>query len=180
MKQAALASKRISKLPLDVVICSTMHRAKQTHGVVFGGIQTPTEYSDLFIERSRPSSVMGKPLQHPDVLHAYSEISKNFDKPGYRFSDEENFDDLKKRSLSALEYLMNRPEENILVVTHGMFLKILLAHMILGDDVGASECLKFVENIKIDNTGITNVAYNELKPANPWRLIMWNDTAHLE
>jgi len=178
-EQAAFVAERSAKLEFEVLISSTMNRAKETAEIVGTKTGKAIEYSDLFVERRRPSEMLGKRKDDPIGLHVEKEIIENFTQSGWRFSDEENFDDLKKRALAALQYLADRPEETMLVVTHGFFMRIVMASVVFGDTLQAEECEAFIRTFSMENTGITVLEYSEGKKVNPWELIVWNDHAHL-
>lgn len=179
-RQAQITADRCSNIPVEIVISSTMNRARETTGIILERVTKTVEYSDLFIEKRRTSEELGKPKDDPTALMIKKEVEANFTKPGWRFSDEENFDDLKRRGLEALDYLANRPEQNILVVTHGAFLKILAACVVFGENLTAEECWNFLHKFHMENTGITVFRYNEKSQSNPWRVWIWNDHAHLD
>ncbi|HUD04137.1 MAG TPA: histidine phosphatase family protein [Candidatus Paceibacterota bacterium] len=177
--QASIVAERCVKLPLEFIVCSSMNRAKETAEIILGKISKPIEYSDLFIERRRPSEVLGKPKNDPAALEAEKEIEEKFQIPGFKFSDEENFEDLKRRAKKALEYLERRPEETILVVTHGFFMRIIMAYVVFGDKLTGEECVRFIQKFHMENTGITVLGYDG-KSNSPWWLWIWNDHAHLD
>ena len=178
-EQAKSIAQRCTGIHIDLLVSSTVNRAKETAEIISEKISKPIELSDLFIERRRPSEVYGKPKNDPIALHIENEINKNFSKEGWRYSDEDNFDDLKKRALEALDYLANRPEENILVVSHGFFLRIVMACVVHGPDLTGKECEGFIRTFHMENTGMTVLGYDE-KNTNPWWLWVWNDHAHLD
>ncbi len=179
-RQAQITADRCINIPVEIVISSTMSRARETTGIILEKVSKPVEYSDLFVEKRRTSEELGKPKDDPVALMIKEEFEVNFTKSGWRFSDEENFDDLKKRGLEALEYLANRPEQNILVVTHGAFLKILAACVVFGENLTADECWNFLHKFHMENTGITVFKCDEEIKHNPWRIWIWNDHAHLD
>lgn len=180
INQAHIIADRCAKIPVDILLSSTMERAKQTTLIISEKIQTPVEYSELFIERRRPSEVLGQPKESPEAKEINNLIKENFTKPNWKFSDEENFADLKQRALKSLEYITQKSEENILVVTHGYFLKVIAACILLGENITSSECQKILENLApVHNTGITVIKYDELNKNNPWNIIVWNDYSHL-
>ena len=116
----------------------------------------------------------------------YDEVRQNFHLPGYRHSDEENFEDFKKRALSCLEYLEGRSEQHIVVVTHGFFLRILMAAVVFGDELTGEECEHMIRSLLMDNTGVTIVRLRDAPYRLPtgelgskWELRVWNDHAHL-
>ena len=177
--QAVFVARRCASLHVDVVISSTMTRAKETAGIVLEKILKPVEYSELFVERRRSSEVLGKPKDDQNSLDVEKIIEEKFHMPNFRFSDEENFEDLKDRARKALEHLAERPEENILVITHGFFMRIIMAYVLFGDALTGDECERCVRVFHMENTGITALVYNETDKKIPWWLWIWNDHAHL-
>lgn len=177
--QSAVVAERCLKLPFDAIICSTMSRAKETADFILKKVSKPIEYSDLFVERRRPSEQYGAPKGGPIDLKIEREVDAHFHVPGYRYSNEENFDDLKERARAALEYLARRPEEDILVVTHGLFMRIVLAYVVFGDKLSGKEGSQFLRAFHTMNTGITVLMYDENEKESPWWVWIWNDHAHL-
>lgn len=97
------------------------------------------------------------------------------DDPSWHYSDEENLADLRGRALRALTFLKEHPEETILVVTHGRFLRVLLAVILLGENVSFAQFTHLAKSVKTYNGGIT-FCTNEV---GHWKLCAWNDHAHL-
>ena len=81
----------------------------------------------------------------------------------------------------ALDYLKARSEENILVVTHGFILRVIIAVAIFGDSLTAEECDKIVSKFHTTNVGLTVLGYDEERQGkdSPWWVWVWNDHAHL-
>ena len=178
-REAQFLAKRCAKLPIETIISSTMPRAKDTAFIINAMVKKPLEFSDLFIERRRPKEQVGVPRKHPQAVKAEKTIFERFTEPDFRYSDEENFSDLKKRADQALSYLEKRPEDNILVVTHGTFMRVLLARVIFGPSLTSQECLRFIHAARMGNVGLTEFEYNTKQIDSPWRLWTWNDQAHL-
>lgn len=178
-KQAEYISERVSKLPIDIVVSSTMKRAEETTKEILKKTDKEVMYSDLFVERRRPKEMIGKLKKSPESIKIEKETIKNFSIPGYRFSDEENFDDLKKRAQDILKYLSEREEENILVVTHGFILRIIMAVAVFGDSLTGEECDRFIATFHTENTGISVLGYDMEHKKYPWWVWVWNDHAHL-
>jgi probable phosphoglycerate mutase len=180
-EQGRFVAKRCSNLPVELIISSTMNRARETSALILEKVNKPIEYSDLFAERRRPSQVLGKPKDDPESLKAEDTIVRKFHLPGFRYSDEENFDDLKMRAGKALAHLSERPEKHILVVTHGFFMRIIMGYVLFGKKMTGEECTKFIEKFHMHNTGITVLGYDPKENKEfPWWLWVWNDHAHLE
>ncbi|KKU59368.1 MAG: Phosphoglycerate mutase family protein [Parcubacteria group bacterium GW2011_GWA2_47_12] len=121
LEQSEIIAERCEKLSIDSIISSTMKRAVETAKIILARLKKPVEYSDLFAERRRPKEQIGVLKSDRTALDAEKTIRENFTVSGFRFSDEENFDDLKTRAGQVLRYLQKKPEKNILVVTHGFF-----------------------------------------------------------
>ena len=185
-EQATAVAKRLAKLSIDVVISSTMNRAVETADVIAQHLKKETDQSKLFGERKHPSIVYGKNRTDPAVAKISQEVRRNFHLPGYRHSDEENFDDFKKRSLACLDYLEYRKEDSIVIVTHGFFLRVLMAAVVFGEELTGHECEHFIRSFQMNNTGITIIRLREAlyslktaEQASKWELRVWNDHAHL-
>ena len=181
LSQAKLIAERCARLPVDVVISSNMKRAAQTAETIAKEIGKQVEFSDLFVERRRPDEIRGKHVDDPEIAEIRQALSENYQIDGARYSNEENFGDLKDRAEHALEFLENRKEDNILVVTHGLFLRILIARVIFGRELTGREGARFVEKTATKNTGITVISDDSTKHRedSPWKLLTWNDHAHL-
>lgn len=177
--QAQFVAHRCAKLPIQTIIASTMTRAQQTAAIIAAKTPHTVVHSELFRERRRPSQQLHQRKDDPHVLEVNTLITENFSQPHYRFSDEENFDDLKERAGHALTYLENLTEDHVLVVTHGFFLRTLIAAAIFGKDMNAYECERFVRTFHMENTGLTVLGYDEKYERSPWWLWVWNDHAHL-
>ena len=178
--QASFVANRIFKFDADVIISSSMVRAEQTAKIISDKINKPLEFSDLFVERRRPTEQYGL-IKYKDLkwLEIEKQVKDNFDDPSFHYSDEETFYDLKYRAKKCFEFLESRNEKNIIVVTHGMFLIILTAYAVLGEDLTGKECQKFMHVFHSSNTGLTIFRFDEEKENPCWRLDTWNDIAHI-
>lgn len=179
VKQAEYIASRCEKLSIDVIVSSTLQRAKETAGIIKNKINKPLEYSDLFAERKWPSEQLGLPKNHPKSDEIKRIIWGNFSLPEFRYSDEENFIDLKERIKKALIFLENKPEENILIVTHGFVMRIILAYAVMGEELTAIECDQFIDKFHTKNTGLTIMYHGKTDKRTKWHLSVWNDHAHL-
>jgi broad specificity phosphatase PhoE len=137
------------------------------------------ECSDLLVERRRPSEQLGLPKDDPEALRIGQVMKDNFHVAGFRFSDEENFEDLKARAERTLACLQQRPEDNVLVVTHGYFMRFLLAYALCGRALTAHTARVFADGFHMENTGITILCFDEKNKYSKWWLWVWNDHAHL-
>ncbi len=179
-KQAEYLAKRCSDLSIQTIVTSNLERAIETGRIIGSSIGIKTESSDLFAERRKPSAVFGQVIESPEAQKVWRALWDNFHIPGFRHSDEENFEDLKARAIKALEYLASRSEDAILVVTHGIFLKIIVAVAVMGEELDGRECVRFMSRFEIENTGVSVFKYDsEERFGRKWVISTWNDQAHL-
>lgn len=183
-EQARFIAERCKNLPIQKIVASSMIRAQQTAEVIGETLQLPIDTTDLLIECQGPKRFMDRHYEDPDTKAGYETIIKNF-ASGYRFEDEENFDDLKERGLKALEYLRALPDEHILVVSHGLFLSVLMACAVFGKDLSSHECGQMMNKFLMRNTGLSIFEYSpfdelyDMEVKQGWRVWTWNDHAHL-
>jgi broad specificity phosphatase PhoE len=179
-EQAAFVGERARNLGIEKIIASTLLRARQTAEHISKATEIPVETSELLIERRFPSGYLGLTQEHPLIKEIIQLLEVRFGDDDANHSDEETFEELRARAIGALQYLQERPEQTILVVTHGIFLRILVAVATFGPDVTRKETGKFVHAFKTKNTGISLLEFDEEKyPHAPWVIRTWNDHAHL-
>lgn len=182
--QAREAGRRLATLPIERVIVSPYLRTRETFAEIAEHFPDVTvDHSTLVVERTNPSIMLGKSMGDEAIGRIWKEIGANYHVLGWRYSDEENFEDLRGRAAAAFEFLAELPEQNILVVTHGMFMKMLLAYTLLGESLDARTFWdQFIPTKNVMNTALMTVEYGERYGGggNYWKLISWNDHAHLE
>lgn len=178
-EQASFMAERFSKIKFDAIIASTMERAMETARAI--GKKTGHEVlpEPLFWETLRPSAVRGKLKTDPEVVEIMKTVHSYWAHENKRHSDEENFHDLKNRAIKALDYLISRKEETMVVVTHGVFLQMMISVMMYGKDTKPDLFDKVVQFFFTENTGMTWVEYDNKYHPKKWQLITWNDHAHL-
>jgi broad specificity phosphatase PhoE len=179
-EQATLVAGRFVSIPNEIIIASDYERAKETAEVISKKTGTVFRISELFREIRRPSDIIGKEKQKPESKQVMAKIIENELNGDWHYLDEENLFEAVARARRALNYLCALPEENIVIVTHEMFTKILLSAMANSEDVKAVEFYRTMRYFMIgDNTGITIAEYGNFINDNCFRLRIWNDHAHL-
>lgn len=177
--QAGALAKRLSKIPFDVLIASDMERAHETARIVGEQAGREVVAEPLFRELRRPSEVHGKSKTDPDVLAVMEQAAQVWEMEGGRYSDEENFHDFKNRALEALAYLRSRPEETLVVVTHGFFLKMLITAMLEGEAMKPEHWARMDDFMFPENTGVSWCEHGNVFHPGGWQLLTWNDHSHL-
>ena len=174
-RQAACVARRFERIPVDLVITSDMARAVETGRCIAERNRLPTVIDPRFQEIRRPAIVRGQGRDAPEVLEIMRFVAEHWTNARVKHSDEENFFDLKTRALSALDHLVERPERNLLVVTHGTFLCMLICCMMAGEEVSPPWFDRLHHFLVLRNAAISVCAYDQ----KTWQLVSWNDHAHL-
>jgi broad specificity phosphatase PhoE len=179
-KQIESVTERFKNILIDKIIASPQVRAKQTAEAIYKILNKSIEFSDLLIERKIPSLLIGKLRNDPVCEETDEQIYSHFHDIEWKHSDEENFSDLKKRAIKLFKYIDTLKEENILLVTHGVFMKMVVAYALLGEDLTSQEFWNFFIKLEISNTGITVLKQTQYKKEKiRWNILTWNDHAHL-
>lgn len=175
-KQAEDVTKRISTLPIEIIISSPFKRTIQTTEIINQNLVKEIIYSDLVEEIKRPKEIAGKSMKDdPKILNIKRQMDENIHLKDWHYSDEENFYDLRKRALKFLDYLKEFKEEHLLVVSHVLFIQMAVLVMMLGEDLTPDIYLKAHKFLSSETSGLTICA----KENDKWKLITWNDIAHL-
>jgi len=119
------------------MLVSPYERTQETSEIINQQLPHPLqrETVELLSERRNPSEIIGKSIVDPEVVNIVDHMDKSYHSDDYRFSDEENFQDLKERARKLLDYLGTRREKTVLVVTHGIFLRMIAAYILYGDSL---------------------------------------------
>lgn len=179
--QAEKVAERLAHIELDALLVSDFLRAKQTAEAVSAKTGLLPEYTPLLREVSWQEKFHGRDRNHPEILDIY--------KTGFPVTEAEanaiwteSIDEIGNRARTFFEQALARDEQNICVVTHGLFLQFMLAHVLLGT-VTSAEWKFFSGKARTANTGLTVFEYAPPTDAQNgvafWRLKTWNDHAHL-
>ncbi len=192
VEQAHITGERLSqeqratKEPMDVILASPYDRTRETASIIAEHLQIkrPIEFVDLLHERRNPSIIIGKSAEEPEISRIIDMMDRSYHSDDYRFADEENFTDLRDRAKATLEYLEKRKEKRIVVVTHGIFLKMLISYMLYREKLTAEGYNKISFLNPSNNAGITVCACNTglfgirlLGPraSKRWELVAWDE-----
>ncbi|KKR61406.1 hypothetical protein A2643_00035 [Candidatus Nomurabacteria bacterium RIFCSPHIGHO2_01_FULL_39_220] len=160
----------------QVIISSPYQRTKETAEIIASVLGMKVKYSKLLVEKRNPSQIVGREGEERDVRQIIDRIDKSFHSDNFRYSDEENFIDLKKRAKKLLKYIARRSEKRIIMVTHGIFLKMVVSYMLYGNKLTASEYNNLSYFNPIDNAGMAIVSYtHHWFRRNEWKILTWND-----
>ncbi|MBA3788888.1 histidine phosphatase family protein [Patescibacteria group bacterium] len=180
LKQAEVLANRFKSIPIDIIFSSPMMRASQTAQAISLVTGHAVNENPIFEEVNRPTAVRGRCKSEPEVKEIMKIVKSTFTDPDNRHSDEEDYFQIRDRAQKMLEFLSKKEERNILVVTHGEILKMVLALVIFGDKITPELFYEVKRTFVPDNTGITTIQYDlsfELHESG-WYVLGWNDHAH--
>ena len=176
IKQAESVARRLSTKRIDVIMSSPYERAKQTAEFISAAVQKPVELTPLFTEMKKPSVIEGRHHDDPEARKIRRTILNNWHDPAWRYADEETFFDARDRAVRCIKFITPLENSNVLLVTHGGIIGMILAVMLHGEELLVRDFLKLKEFVHADNASITLCEYTNHKR---WKLITWNDCAHL-
>lgn len=161
----------------QVMIVSPFQRTKETAEIIENELHIgKIEYNELLVERRNPSEIIGHSRDEIGVRRIVDRIDNGFHEDNLRYSDEENFPDLRDRAKKLLKYLSRRREQRIMVVTHSIFMTMTICYMLLKDKLTASEYNKLSYLNPINNAGLTICTCETRFLRKPkWKLLVWND-----
>ncbi len=176
--QANAAGRYLKNFRVRKLIVSPYERTRETAAIINKHLNVPIEYSPLFAERRNPSEIIGKKAEDPEVAKIVDQIDRSYHDDTFRYSDEENFQDLKARAEKALAYLRTVRGSHTGVVTHGIFLKMLIAYLLYRDRLNASDYIKLSFFNASDNANVTICEYRPWKRfsrTRGWRVVSYNE-----
>ena len=175
ISQARAVARRFKKIPVDIILASDYNRTRSTTKIMNKLINKKIVYTPLLRELKKPTEIENKHCEDPEAMKVTTLMEKNKTDKNWHFSDEENFFDHKQRVEKFIDFLNKRKEENILVVSHGITIRMVVMVMIFGDLL-TLDLFERVIFMRIRNTGITLCKKDH---KNNWQLLTWNDYAHL-
>lgn len=170
---------RIKSVPLEIIISSTLTRAKQTTEIIQEYTQYPVEYSDLFIERQKPHTIIGQRRNDPNILAIEEAWKHSLFNVVDQVDGGDNYITLTDRAQKALQFLQGRPESTIGVVTHQFFFNTIMIKAVLGEAITPEIYQRLQEQYWLENTGIVIMQYHPKYSFSGWRVWTYNDCSHL-
>ena len=178
-RQAERVGRYLVRFPITRLIVSPYERAQETAAIINAYLKVPVIYSALFIERRNPSEIIGKRDDDPEVVRIVDQMDRSYHDDTYRFSDEENFEDLRDRAKRALTYLSYRHTRETCIVTHGIFLKMFIAYLLYRENLHAADYVKLSFFNASDNANITVCEFHPWKlfsATRGWEVVSYNET----
>lgn len=173
--QAAKIAARVANLGVKLIISSDLIRARQTTETILAANPVAHVFSPLFREVMSPTSLLGTRPSDPQVVAYHAARRANVHDPSWHYEDEENVIERAARADAARKFLEETEESDLLVVTHGHFLKNLVGHLLLGESCTFAILQSLYERVRLSNTGLTLFVVEN----GQWNLVTLNDHSHL-
>ncbi len=177
-EQAKKIGQAFRTLGIQHIYTSPFERARETAEIVREDLHCRVTSVALLSERKNASETIGKSIDDPEVMRIEGLTKYGFHEDTYRFSDEENFHDLKKRARKALSYLSRRPHTRMLVVTHHVFLHTFLSYLLHRNKLTANDLVKLSFFNPADNGSVTLCIYHpwhgRFKETKGWEIQVYN------
>lgn len=174
-KGAQAVAERFRHIQVDDLIASPFIRAQQTAQYISEIIQKPVTTFEACHECLQALHIRGKKFESPEGQDYLQNYREKFSDPLWKPDGAENFFDIIQRVTVTVQMLENHEKENIVIVSHGAFIKSIVAYLLLDKNHNVKSNVAVAFNLKtMSNVGITEFTFEEGK----WRLFTWNDHAH--
>lgn len=152
-QQAIAVGARLAHLPLERIYTSMTLRAQLTAREIASAAKQEVVELDFLKERK---TVYSSPTEYHHV---------------------ESFEDLRIRLDKARDFFERLPSKKIAIVSHAIFLKSLIAHILLGGAANEEQLLQIADTLVIDHGSISTLEYHHEKRR--WHLLCLNDQSHM-
>ncbi|HEX6976851.1 MAG TPA: histidine phosphatase family protein [Patescibacteria group bacterium] len=179
IKQANALAQRMGKEKIDVVLSSKWDRARKTAQIVSKKIGKELETFEGIHEKEQNPSLYGANM-NSDIQKKYIEEVEKFGSDlDWKFEGKgESIRDVIKRAASFKDHLISHHNnQNILVVTHGLFIRCFVILALLGEDYDDKVFSQIFRSISVANTSITLLEY--VPDRKHWELRYLNDHLHI-
>lgn len=175
-KQAEFLAERFKNIKLDLIMTSDMGRAVETAETVNKYHQVDIEKTNLIREKKVPTELIGLKENDPKAIEIMSQIKNNIHDESFRHTDQETFEDFKDRVFKFLKLIEKKDVNDILVVGHGFVLRSVVGYILYGDKYSSHDFTRLRDTFLTKNTGVTICEYSKKRG---WKILAWNDHAHL-
>lgn len=177
--QARAVAEKLSELTIDSIFTSPYPRARQTADIISAKVkQLLVQESEYLAEVRVPSEMIGKPKNDPHSERILETIQAHYGEEGWRYSDEETFEEFTNRAHTVLDFIAKTGFENVVIVSHERFIRVLVGTILLGREFTPGVFRVVRKNLYISNTGVT-ICEQWQNEGGPWRLITLNDHSHI-
>ncbi|MDF2906341.1 MAG: Phosphoglycerate mutase [Herbinix sp.] len=170
--QAGLLGERLQNYNIDALYSSNLIRAKQTAEIINETLGLPhiirEELREISFGLLTGQSESYIEEHFPDFRAEQRKLMEDIPYP-----EGENGTSVYERAMPVIQEIVQSGKKNIVVVTHGGIIRVLLAALF-----GKNQARRFLFGVSLENTGITQLVYNP--KYDRFYLERFNDYAHLE
>ena len=181
-EQARALGRRINKwgVSFDKIFTSKLPRASQTAEIIAKILGTSIEEFEGIQDREQHPDLYGADIKsklHDENVAAYTKYARDLD---YKFLGQgESLREVAARALAFGDHLVkSHSGQDLLVVTHGIFIHAFVTVCVLGKDYDDSAYADLHTSLMTWNTGVSLLEFNE-KTKN-WKIIYLNNFSHLK
>ena len=159
----------------DKVFSSDLARAKQTAEIIAKGLNCPVEVFVGIHEKEQHPNLYGLDTNsklHKENVKAYEAHLKDLD---YKFLGKgESVREVASRAMKFRDHLLaSHLGQDVLVVSHGIFIRSFIVSCILGDNYDDSSFAEVYAGLDIGNTGVSLLEFGEKSKS--WKLNYLNN-----
>ena len=181
IEQAKIIGRRLSFYPADMIITSKLKRAIQTAQIIVENINSdiPINIIEEVHEIEAAKTLYGHKRDSEHAKNTTLLEEANAHDENFKLEGKESIKEIKARVREFLDYLSNVENDNIIIITHGHFLRYIIACNIIGYDAPSNLYRDISFAIAVaDNTSITTITYDD-NAKYKWKLKSYNDNTHL-
>lgn len=164
-------SNKLAPLDSSIILHSPLTRAFESAEILSSRLGIASSEQKSLTEFRNPPQIRGKAYDDPTADRLYKTWLQDLEKTeGLNSPDIENYIDLYRRAQSALEKLLDRPEKNILAVSHSELIRAIVGYVLIGDLHSPLKIRETLQSLKIGNAQTAEIIYDDAKPG--WRLVL--------
>ncbi len=172
---AQAVAERFRHVLVDELIVSPFLRTQQTAEHIYNVVQKPSVTFEAFHERMQPVSVRGKRFDSEKGSRYLQEYTSLYTDAQVTQEGFENYYAVQARVVACIAMLEQSDKENIVVVSHGAFIRSVTSFLLLGKQADILHMMAIDAALHtMNNAGVTEFTYEN----GIWKLFTWNDHAH--
>ncbi len=151
ISQARFAGEKLSGENIETVYSSDLKRAKKTAEIVSAALDLPLHYTKRLREmnfgKAEGLKKTDLPAKFPYIYPAFNDLN-NLERYEIRYPNGESIGEVQQRFMKFVTKLLDDRRQKVLVVTHGMLVRIF-----------AENCLK--KTLRLENGSVLRVTFDE-------------------
>jgi len=169
LNEARMLAERLKNWPVDAIYTSPLSRALETAKIVSGlnvnaaRLEVRSELEEMSFGSWEKLSVHDVAKSFPGHYEAWKDDPSKVVPPGG-----ESFEDVVKRVKPVLDGILNREDQEVLIVAHGGVIRAIVV-LLLGLSPSG------IWHMRLDNCALVGLVSKDVKAS----LLFWNDTHHL-